>query len=89
VDIRVSGERADDYRELEAAAVRIDHIFKYQSLEILCGDTAAVLPAYERMQLGILVDDSLDAAKIARGLERFKMVVQIGISHWVTVSFAN
>jgi hypothetical protein len=41
------------------------------------------------MQLGILIDDPIDAAKIPSGLKFIKMLVQVGIAHGVDPSYAK
>ena len=44
-------------------------------LALLVGDAASVLPAHQRMQLGVLVDGLVDAAQVPRLFEHPQMLM--------------
>src|SRR5579875_755600 len=89
VDAPRPGEPADQDRRLVSLPGRVDHIGEQPSLASLLGDAAAVLPADERVHLGVLVDRALDAIEQACFLEGGDVLAQVTVAALLEGAFSD
>ena len=80
VNLPVGGEDADGDRNVVAAALAVDDVLEQKRLALGLRNTAAELPAHQRMHLAVLVDRPLDADEQALFLQRRDVRVQVGVS---------
>ena len=80
VNAPVARERADDDRILVAPAFGIDDVREQERFALMLFDAAHILPAHERMKLGILVDWPVYRQQQALLAQRLEMLVQIRVS---------
>ena len=80
VDVAIGSQAGDQHRRLEAPAFAIGRLREQERLAVLLCDAAAILPAHQRMHLGVLVDRLVhhDEELLARQCEH--VLVQIGIA---------
>src|SRR5262249_49906023 len=69
--------RADRDREIIAAAGAVDHVGEQERAARALGEAALELPAHQGMQLGVLVDRTVDAHEQTARLERGEMGLEI------------
>src|SRR5712692_3839213 len=79
VDFAARGERADRDRDIVFAALRVGHLGEQERFSVRLLDTAAELPAHQRMHLGVLVDRPIDRYEQPRALEGLEVLVEVGI----------
>ena len=81
IDGLAAGQRAHHHGEVELAPAGVGDVGEVPSLALLVGDAAPVLPAHQRVQLGVLVDGLVDAAQVPRLFEHSEMLMQICVTH--------
>ena len=79
VDVAAAGQAGDQHGMLVFAALRIHRPGEQERLAIRLLDAAAVLPAHQRMHLGVFVHRLIDNDEPARRGEREHVIVQIGV----------
>jgi hypothetical protein len=80
VDLRIGGDGADHDRDVVFAAARVLDVGEQKRLALFLVDTADKLPAYQRMQLGILVDRPVDGADEVLLAQDLQVLVEIAIT---------
>jgi hypothetical protein len=66
-----AGQRADDDRKFILASFGVNNIFKQPRLAFFFRESAAILPADERMNLRVLVDRLFDTPQQSARFECF------------------
>ena len=74
-DLPIGSENTDRDRHVEFFALGIDDIGEQEGLAIFLIDSAAKLPADQRMHLGILVDLPIDRNQQTRLIQRLQMIM--------------
>ena len=77
VNARRGGQRADHHRHVVFAALRIDDFGEQKRAPLVGGHAAEKLPAHQRVQLGILVDRTIDAQQETLLFKVAQMSLQI------------
>ena len=80
VDVAVGGQPGDQHRAVEAPALAIGRLREQERLALLLRDAAAILPAHQRMHLGVFVDRLVDHDEQACARQRQHVLVQVGIA---------
>src|SRR6266849_5801132 len=80
VDLPARGERADHDRDLVFASLAVGYVSEQERFSVRLLDTAAELPAYERVHFGVFVDRPIDRYEQPRGVKGLQVLVEIGIA---------
>ena len=80
VDFRIGGKSRNQDRDIVAGAFAIGGLREQERPPVGLGDTAAILPADQRMHFGIFVDRLIDDDQQPGAMQRQHMIVQIGIA---------
>ena len=80
VDVAVGGEARDQHRDVEAAALGVGRLGEQERLALRLRDAAAILPAHQRVHLGVFVDRLVDHDQATGARQRQHVLVQIGIA---------
>ncbi len=80
VDLPARGERADHDRDLVFASLAVGYVGEQKRFSVRLLDTAAELPAYERVHFGVFVDRPIDRYEQPRALECLEMLVEVRIA---------
>ena len=83
VDIAVRRQARDQHRDVEAAAFGIGRLREQERLAFGLGNAAAILPAHQRMHLGVFVDRLVDHDEQPLARKREHVLVQVGIAAWM------
>jgi hypothetical protein len=79
VDVRRTGEPADEHRTPIATPAAIDDILEEKRVPLVLRDAAAVLPADERLKLTVLIDGPINTAELVVRLERGDELAQVPV----------
>ena len=88
IDLRISRQSANHHRHIVLPSLGVGDVFKQPCFAFFFRQ-AAVLPANQRMELRVFVDESRDASQQAMLFEIFQMLMQIEIRHTVNLSYAS
>src|SRR5262249_24157219 len=80
VDLAIAGVGAHDDGELVSAAAAVDDVGDEERLALVLFHAAHVLPADQRMQLGVLVDRPVYGEQQAPSFQRVEMLMQVGVA---------
>ena len=77
IDRGRGGKRTDHDRNVVATAFRVRHIGEHEGPPLVLGNAANELPSHQRMQLGVLVDGSIDAHQQTIGFQVGEVLLEI------------
>ena len=77
IDARRGGERADHHRHVVTFAGAVGDVGEQERAPLILGEPALELPAHQRMQLGVLVDRTIDARDQPLRFQRGEMLLEI------------
>ncbi len=80
VDLAVRRQPGNQHGDVEAAALGIRRLREQEGLALRLWDAAAILPAHQRVHLGVFVDRLVDHDEQARARQRQHVLVQVGIA---------
>ena len=80
VDRGIRRERPEHHGDVVMPSGRINDVGEQERLAVALRDTAAELPAHQRMHLGVFVDRRIDAPQQAGLFETVDVVVEVGVA---------
>ncbi len=80
IDVAVGRQAGDQHGGVVAAALGVGRLREQERLALRLRDAAAILPAHQRVHLGVFVDRLVDDDQQAFARERQHMLMQVGIA---------
>ncbi len=80
IDGRIGGKTRDQHRDVEAVMLGIGRVREQERLALGFRNAATVLPAHQRMHLGVFVDRLVHDHEQARACEREHVLVQVRVA---------